>query len=142
MKLDTGIGGYLAGDDELTGGDEAFACHLGFRVTLEIGVEDSVGDLIGHFVGMAFGDGFTGEWITYVAHGRNVLGLLLCVGSALAEAGDDVVAFAARLCLVTGSEVHAYTLGGAIGFVDGAVEPPGAVVVPEGVVGAVGLLTA
>ena len=64
-----------------------------------------------------------------------------CVGSALAEAGDDVVAFAARLCLVTGSEVHAYTLGGAIWFVDGAVEPPGAVVVPEVVVEAVGLLT-
>ena len=53
-QVDVGLGGDFAGDYHLTGGDEGFACHFRLRVESEKVVEDSVGNLVGHFVGMAF----------------------------------------------------------------------------------------
>ena len=55
---------------------------------------------------------------------------------------QNPVAEGARGLDVAGVEVHAHPLGGEIRQVQGSVEPPGSVVVPEVVVGARGLLAA
>ena len=52
------------------------------------------------------------------------------------------VALAECLFQVARCKAYAHSLGGAVVLVDGAVEPPRAVVIPEVVVWAVGLLTA
>jgi len=55
---------------------------------------------------------------------------------------ENDVAFAACLFQVARCKAQAYSLGGAVVLVNGAVEPPRAVVIPKVVVWAVGLLTA
>ena len=54
--VDIGVAEDLAGNNNLAGGDEGLACDFGVGVTGEEFVEDGVADLVGHFVGMAFGD--------------------------------------------------------------------------------------
>ena len=56
---------YFAADHGKAGGDEGFAGHLGFGILVEELVEDGIGDLVGHFVGMAFRDGLGCEKVTH-----------------------------------------------------------------------------
>ncbi len=69
--IDPGGGGDFAGDHGHAGGDQGFAGHPGLFVLADDGVEDGVGNLIRHLVGMAFGDRFGGEEI--VRHGISLL---------------------------------------------------------------------
>ena len=57
-------------------------------------------------------------------------------------AGENVVAAEAGGLQIACPEVHAHAFGGAIGQMEGPMEPPVSVVVPEMVVGSRGLLTA
>ena len=56
-------GGDLAGDDRHAGGHQGLAGHVGVGVLGQQGVQDGVGDLVRHLVGMAFGHGLGGEEI-------------------------------------------------------------------------------
>ncbi len=57
----------LTGDDGEAGGDEGLASHPAGGVLLQQGVEDRVRDLVGHLVGMTFGDRLGRERVV-VAH--------------------------------------------------------------------------
>jgi hypothetical protein len=59
-----------------------------------------------------------------------------------ALAGEDAIPAAAGRGNIGGAEVHTEPLGGAVWQVDRAVEPPGAVVAPEVVVGTADFLPA
>ena len=63
-NVDVGLGGDLAGDDRHARGDQGLAGHPARRIPRQDGVEHRVGDLVGHLVGMAFGDRFGGEDVT------------------------------------------------------------------------------
>src|SRR5208282_2491906 len=58
LEIDVGFGGYFSGDDDQSGGGEGFAGDAAGGVFGEAGVEDGVGNLVGDFIGMAFGHGF------------------------------------------------------------------------------------
>ena len=58
LQVDVGLRLHFAGHDHLSSGDEGFAGNLGVGVVGEELVEHSVGDLVGHLVGMALGNGF------------------------------------------------------------------------------------
>ncbi len=55
--IDDGVGGYLAGDDRHAGGNHGFAGHAGAWILGQYGIEDGIGYLIGHLIGMPFGHG-------------------------------------------------------------------------------------
>ena len=55
------VGGDLAGDVHLAGGEQGLDGDAGLRVVLEQRVEDRVADLVGDLVGVALGHGFGGE---------------------------------------------------------------------------------
>ena len=61
LEVDIGAGGDFSGNDDEAGRGEGFAGHAAVGVLLKAGVKDSVGNLVGDFVGMAFGDGFRGK---------------------------------------------------------------------------------
>jgi hypothetical protein len=48
----------LAGDEDEVRRHEAFARDAAVRIAAQVCVEDRIGDLVAHLVGMAFGDGF------------------------------------------------------------------------------------
>ena len=61
LDIDIGFGLDLAHHHDHARGAEALARDLGFGVLAEELVQDGVADLVGHFVGMAFGNRFGGE---------------------------------------------------------------------------------
>src|SRR5207247_590664 len=69
-----GVGGDLAGDDDEVGGDERFAGDAAGGVGGEAVVQDRVGDLVGHLVGVAHRHGFGREKVSIRAHGIVALG--------------------------------------------------------------------
>ena len=60
------LGTDFAAHDDQAGGAEGFAGHFGIGVLTEELVEDGIGDLVGHFVRMAFGNGFGSKQIIHV----------------------------------------------------------------------------
>jgi len=64
------IAGDFPGDDGEAGGDHGFAGDSGVGVHGEHGIENGIGDLVGHFVGMAHGDGFGGKKVGAGRHGN------------------------------------------------------------------------
>ena len=61
FQVNPGAGGDFTADDGDTGLDHGFAGNAGKFVFADDRVEYCIGDLIGKFVRMAFGDGFGGE---------------------------------------------------------------------------------
>ena len=72
--VDLRLGRDLTCDNAQTGGDERFAGHAAVRVLREDRVENGVGDLVGHLVGVTHGYAFRSEEMTGHAVGR-VFGL-------------------------------------------------------------------
>src|ERR1051326_7154286 len=64
LEIDIGLGRDFAGDHDQAGGGEGFAGYPADGIVGEAGVEDSVGNLVGDLIGMAFGDGLRGEQVT------------------------------------------------------------------------------
>ena len=56
FHVDLRRGEDFAHHDHAAGGAERFTGHLGFGILCEVGVEDGVADLVGHLVGMTFGN--------------------------------------------------------------------------------------
>ena len=56
LQVDVGLGGHLAGNDGHAGLDHCLHRDPGFRVVLDDGVQDGVGDLVRHLVRMTLGD--------------------------------------------------------------------------------------
>ncbi|GAA3063183.1 hypothetical protein GCM10020000_53180 [Streptomyces olivoverticillatus] len=80
-NIGVGGGGDFARDMHLAGGDQGFDGDAGAAVLGEERVEDGVADLVGDFVGMAFGDRLRGEQATghaFLQHGHGQR----CVGCA------------------------------------------------------------
>ena len=61
LEIDVGLGGDFAGDDHQAGGRQRLGGNAAVGVLLQAGIENSVGDLVGNLVGMAFGHGFRGK---------------------------------------------------------------------------------
>ena len=55
------LGGNFTKDMDLAGGHNGFAGYTTLGVFLEDGVQDSIGNLVGDFIRMAFGYGFRGK---------------------------------------------------------------------------------
>ena len=60
-NVDDGVGRDLTGDDNETRREQRFARDARRRVDGKHRVEDRVGDLVRHLVGMALGDGLGSE---------------------------------------------------------------------------------
>ena len=58
LEIHVSLGGDFAGDDDQAGGGQGFAGHAAGRIFGQAGIEDSVRNLVGDLVGMAFGHGF------------------------------------------------------------------------------------
>ena len=56
VVVELGVGRDLAGEHDVVALDERFAGDAALRVLLEAGVENRVGDVIAHLVGVAFGN--------------------------------------------------------------------------------------
>ena len=56
--VEVGVGGYLSGDQDVTGAGYGLAGDAAQGVFSETGVEDGVADCVAEFVGVAFGHGF------------------------------------------------------------------------------------
>ncbi len=57
---------YFAGEYYLAGGYKGFAGDFRLGVAGEEFIKDGVGELVGHFVGVAFGNGFRCEEIFHI----------------------------------------------------------------------------
>src|SRR5271157_523819 len=55
LEIDVGLGGDFTGDDDQAGGGQSFAGDAAEGVVGEAGVENGVRNLVGDFIGMAFG---------------------------------------------------------------------------------------
>jgi hypothetical protein len=53
-NVDIGLGGDLAGDVDLAGGDQGLHRHAAAGIVLDHGVQNGVADLVGHLVRMTF----------------------------------------------------------------------------------------
>ncbi len=62
-EVDVGVGGDLAGQENHTGGHQGLTGHPARRVLPQHFVQNSIGDLVGHLVGMALRHGFRGEQV-------------------------------------------------------------------------------
>ena len=58
LQVDVGVGVHLAHDHYLSGGDERLHGAVSLRVIGQELVEDGIGNLVGHLVGMSFRNGF------------------------------------------------------------------------------------
>ena len=67
--IDQGRRGDLPRQADQPGGQQGLAGDPGRGVLRQDGVEDAIGDLVGHLVGMAHRDGLTREQVTIVGHG-------------------------------------------------------------------------
>ena len=56
LNVDERAGRDLAGDDDEAGGDQRLARHAADRIPRQDRIENGIGNLIGDFVGVAFGD--------------------------------------------------------------------------------------
>ena len=56
LNVDPPVAGHLAAHNGKTGGHHRLAGHMTLRVAAEEFIEQSIGNLVGHFVGMAFGN--------------------------------------------------------------------------------------
>ena len=66
-----GLGRDLAGQADEPGREQGFAGHASVGILCQDGIEDAVGNLVGHLVGMAHRYGFAREKIAIVIrHGR------------------------------------------------------------------------
>src|SRR4029079_12565951 len=63
LEVDVGLRRDLAENEDETGRRRGLAGDAGVRVVADDRVEDRVGDLVAHLVGMALGDGFRGEQV-------------------------------------------------------------------------------
>ena len=84
--IDVGLGGDLTSNHGETGGDKRFARHPTHRILRQHLVEDGVGNLVGHLVGMALrnalgGEGPTGHGCSWFIAGR--VGPLRCLARAV-----------------------------------------------------------
>ncbi len=61
LEIDIGLGGDFAGDDDQTGGGESFAGDTAAGIVSQTGVEDGVRNLVGDFIGVAFGHRLRGK---------------------------------------------------------------------------------
>ncbi len=61
FQIDPGAGGDFTADDGHAGLDHGFAGHARVRIVGQDGVQYRIGNLVGQFVRMAFGDRFGGE---------------------------------------------------------------------------------
>ena len=61
LEIDVGLGRDLARDDHQAGRRQGFRRHAAVRILLQAGIENGVGDLVGNFVRVAFGNGFRGK---------------------------------------------------------------------------------
>ena len=58
LHVDIAVACHLAADHGQAGGDQRFASHMAFGVVTQKFVQKRIADLVGHFVGMAFGNRF------------------------------------------------------------------------------------
>ena len=58
LPVDFRLGGDFTGNDNEVGCAESFTSHAALGILSQAGVEDRIGDLIGNFVGMPFGNRF------------------------------------------------------------------------------------
>ena len=63
-NLDDGLRGDLAGTDDEAGLDHGFDRDSGFRVLVEVGVQQGIADLVADFVGMTFGHRLGSEQVS------------------------------------------------------------------------------
>jgi len=56
LKIDIGLGGDFAGDDDQSGGGQSLAGNAAGGIFDQAGVKDGIGNLIGNFIGMALSD--------------------------------------------------------------------------------------
>src|SRR5699024_7775063 len=109
-KFDVRVGGDLTGDDDEAGGDERFAGHAGMRILPEDRVEDGIGDLISHLVGMTFGHRFRGEGPA--GHIRSLVTTAPIPGSQHDSWGQVDVTRCARIASNTASATPALVVNG------------------------------
>ena len=76
LKIDVGLGGDFSRDDDEAGSGQGLAGHPAAGVVREASIEDGIRDLVGDLIGMSFGDRFRGEQITVI--GWQVVCLLKC----------------------------------------------------------------
>ncbi len=67
--VDPRLGGDLAGDHDVAGLEERLAGHPALGILAQDGVEDGVGDLVRHLVGVTLGDRLRGEQVIVERHG-------------------------------------------------------------------------
>ena len=60
-EIDIGARCDFSGDDDEVGRAEGFTGDAGQRVLSEEGIEDAIGDLVGHLVRVSHADRFTGD---------------------------------------------------------------------------------
>ena len=70
LEIHVSFGGDFARDDHQAGGREGFRGDAAVGVLLQAGVKDGVGDLVGNFVRVAFGNGFRGKQETVAQFGK------------------------------------------------------------------------
>ena len=59
--VDMRVGGDFTGQHHQAGVGQCFGCHAAARVLFKNSIQNSVRNLIGHFIGVAFRDGFRGK---------------------------------------------------------------------------------
>ena len=64
LEINVSFGGDFAGDDHQSGRGESLAGHAAEGIFCQTGVEDSIRNLVGNLIGMAFSHGFGSEQIT------------------------------------------------------------------------------
>lgn len=70
--IDSRSRGDFTSDDESIGRHETFAGYSGHRVLSEVGIEDSIGDLVTHLIRMSCGDGFGSDDVSHREEGKVV----------------------------------------------------------------------
>ena len=84
-NVDVGGGGDLARHDADPGGDQHFAGYAAGGVLRQDRVENRIGDLVRHLVGMTLGDGFGRENVANI--GQNELASWLAGGLVSGQSG-------------------------------------------------------
>src|SRR5690606_38468451 len=61
FQFNVGIGAHFPGDNRHTGFHQCFHGHAGVGIVGDDGVQNRIGNLVGHFVRVAFGDRLGGK---------------------------------------------------------------------------------
>ncbi len=64
LEVDVRLGRDLAGYHHEAGGDQGLASHAALGILFQHRIEDGVGNLVGHLIGMAHGNGFGSEEVS------------------------------------------------------------------------------